>query len=342
MSESALAGTTPARSDSGRPTPFGVVAIGRNEAERLRSCLASVGGGPQPVVYVDSGSSDGSPQMARQLGVDVVDLDMGIPFTAARARNEGFRRLRAMEPGLAYVQFVDADCEVVAGWLDAAVRFLDDRPDVAAVCGRRRERFPERSVYNRLCDIEWDTPIGEARACGGDVMLRADVLEAVGGYRDDLIAGEDSELSVRLRGQHWKIWRLDLDMTLHDAAMTRLGQWWRRSYRAGYAFAAGVALHGAPPERHFQRESKSALVWGAAVPLVIVLLALVRGPVTLWALAIYPLQVGRLYLAGRGAPGTRLARAGFLVLGKFAEAAGQFKFFLHRLAGKSGRLIEYK
>jgi hypothetical protein len=44
--------------------------------------------------------------------------------------------------------------------------------------GRRRERFPEASVYNRLCDLEWDTSIGEARSCGGDFLARA------GAFRD--------------------------------------------------------------------------------------------------------------------------------------------------------------
>ena len=60
----------------------------------------------------------------------------------------------------------------VPGWLATATGVLRAHPDIAAACGRRRERFPERSVYNLLCDIEWNTPVGEARACGGDVMMR--------------------------------------------------------------------------------------------------------------------------------------------------------------------------
>jgi glycosyltransferase involved in cell wall biosynthesis len=134
---------------------FGVVAIGRNEGERLRRCLESVVVAAERVVYVDSGSTDGSVELARGLGAEVVALDMSRPFTAARARNQGWRRLLEAEPALAYVQFVDGDCEVVAGWLDAGRAFLDAHDDVAAVAGRNRERFPERSIYNLLCDIEW-------------------------------------------------------------------------------------------------------------------------------------------------------------------------------------------
>ena len=40
------------------PGAVGLVAIGRNEGERLRACLASARGAAQRLVYVDSGSTD--------------------------------------------------------------------------------------------------------------------------------------------------------------------------------------------------------------------------------------------------------------------------------------------
>src|SRR6185437_8852333 len=103
---------------SSAPEPFGVVAIGRNEADRLKQCLKSLSQAAY-VVYVDSGSSDGSVEFAELLGVDVVELDMARPFTAARARNAGFRRLRAIAPELKYVQFIDGDCELDSAWPSA-------------------------------------------------------------------------------------------------------------------------------------------------------------------------------------------------------------------------------
>src|SRR3990170_3982962 len=102
---------------SGKPSMtsrLGIVAIGRNEGERLRACLRSVVGDNRVVVYVDSGSTDGSVEMARSMGAEVVELDLATPFTAARARNEGFHRLEQLNPNVAFVQFVDGDCEVVA------------------------------------------------------------------------------------------------------------------------------------------------------------------------------------------------------------------------------------
>src|SRR6187549_1014852 len=102
------------------PAGFGVVVIGRNEGPRLVACLRAVAAA-EAVVYVDSGSTDGSVAAARGLGAEVVELDLGIPFTAARARNAGFARLAAILPGVAYVQFVDGDCELEPRWPQGAI-----------------------------------------------------------------------------------------------------------------------------------------------------------------------------------------------------------------------------
>lgn len=320
----------------------GVVVIGRNEGDRLRRCLASTQPQAAALVYVDSGSSDGSPELARSMGSQVVALDMNQPFTAARARNAGFARLRAVLPDVEFVQFVDGDCEVDAAWIASAQEFLRAHPGTAAVCGRRRERFPERSVYNLLCDIEWNTPVGDAKACGGDVLMRAEALQQAGGYRDDLIAGEEPELCVRLRARGWGIWRLDAEMTRHDAAMTRFGQWWQRSQRTGFAYAEGVRLHGAPPERHWVREARSAWVWGAGIPIAILASALAWGPIAALGLLIYPTQVARLGLRLPGSGKARWARALFLVLGKFPEVQGLVKSWWTHLRQRRAVLIEYK
>lgn len=322
--------------------PIGVVIIGRNEGERLRCCLRSVNPDANAIVYVDSGSSDGSVPMARSMGVEVVELDMSAPFTAARARNEGFARLCAVLPECAYVQFVDGDCEIVAGWMEKAQLFLDAHPDYAVVCGRRRERFPERSIYNLLCDIEWDTPVGEAKACGGDALIRVEAFANASGYRPDLIAGEEPELCVRLRAAGWKIWRLGEEMTLHDAAMTRFSQWWTRTMRGGHAYAEGAHIHGAPPERHWVRESRRAWFWGVGIPLATGGVCAFAGAWGLLIFLVYPAQVLRLSARGRRPLGENWIHAVFLVLSKFPEAVGQGKFLLRKYFGGKTRLIEYK
>ena len=323
-------------------TGVAVVAIGRNEGERLRACLRSVIDAAALVVYVDSGSTDGSVALAHSLGAHVVELDLSVPFTAARARNVGWRCVRDLTPDLPLVQFVDGDCAVVDGWINLARDFLSEHPGVVAVCGRRRERYPERSVYNLLCDLEWDAPVGETRVSGGDVMLRVAALEAVGGYRDSLIAGEEPELCVRLRAAGWRIWRLKAEMTAHDAAMTRASQWWKRSMRTGFTYAEGAHLHGAPPERHCVRESRRAWAWGLGLPALVAAGSLFSSPWWLAGLAVYPVQMLRLYMGFPGPARGRALRAVFLVLGKFAEVAGQLKFLALHWSGRKAHLIEYK
>jgi glycosyltransferase involved in cell wall biosynthesis len=319
-----------------------IVAIGRNEGDRLVRCLQSVRDSAALVVYVDSGSSDGSVAAAQLLGAEVVSLDLSTPFTAARARNAGWHHARAMGSGLQWVQFVDGDCELAGGWLETARAFLEAHPRVGAVCGQRRERFPERSIYNRLCDLEWKKVPGQVPAFGGDVMMRAEALRQARGYRDDLIAGEEPELCVRLRAQGWQIHALADAMTLHDAAMTRFGQWWQRVRRSGYAYAQGAYLHGAPPHRHNVREVRRAWVWGLVLPLFILLGGVWAGPWALLAVVVYPLQVLRLYFRGSGPRRDRVMRALFHTLGRFPEMLGQVQFLRDRLLRRRSGLIEYK
>lgn len=314
------------------------VAIGRNEGARLTGCLDSLNtAGFRQIVYVDSGSTDDSIAAARARGAHVVELDVSVPFTAARARNAGVAALPQGGAGADYIQFVDGDCLLDPGWLPLAAAFLHDHPQAAVACGRRREIAPAASVYNRLIDAEWNTPVGQARSCGGDALMRADAFDAVGGFDPALIAGEEPELCVRLRKAGWQIWRLDAEMTRHDAAIHRFGQWWRRMRRAGHAFAEGAALHGLPPEGHNVAPMWRALIWGLGVPLTALAGAALIHPACLLILLAWPLQILRLWRRD-GDP----VRAAFLTLGKIPEALGVLEYRLKRLTGRKARLIEYK
>jgi glycosyltransferase involved in cell wall biosynthesis len=330
----------------------GIVAIGRNEGERLRACLLSAKRDCAAVVYVDSGSTDGSVELAKSLGVAVVDLDLSIPFTAARARNEGFAKLKEIEPNLQAVQFIDGDCEIVAGWISKAIEQLNTNPDAAVICGRRRERYPSASLYNKLCDMEWDTPIGIAKSCGGDALIRAIAFEQVGGYNGAVIAGEEPEMCVRLRQAGWTIHRMDAEMTLHDAAMTRFGQWWKRNVRAGHAYAQGFALHGQPPERFRERELKSIKKW-AVLPIfaTCVVIGGIAAVSPRWfglgflVLLVYPLlavkvAVGRV--KRRNSIFEALLYGTSVVIGKFPQWLGVWRFATASKRGERIKIIEYK
>jgi GT2 family glycosyltransferase len=318
----------------------GWVIIGRNEGKRLLRCFNSFES--MAKVYVDSGSTDQSLFHGKALGFECIELDMTLPFTAARARNEGWKRLLQLHPNLDYVMFVDGDCEVALGWIETAIAHLQLHGNTAVVCGQRRERFPEASIYNLLCDIEWNTPIGLAKACGGDALFRVSALIQTDGYRSDLIAGEEPELCLRIRAKGWAVFRIDHVMTIHDASLFKFRQWWNRALRGGYAFAAGWWIHRAGPERLWSKELVRIGFWGVALPTLTLGIWYSSGATALLLLLFYPAQAIRLGYRMRGEAGPAMTRGSFLVIAKFAEAIGTLKFCIDLIRRKKSDIIEYK
>lgn len=339
---------TPA-SDAVAPRGLGIVVIGRNEGERLRRCLRSLPQTEQATVYVDSGSTDSSVAIARQHGAAVVDLDVsGAPFTAGRARNAGLAELVRRKPEVDLVLFLDGDTELLSGFLPAAAEAMGD-PAVAAVAGRRREREPDATLYNRLCEMEWNTPVprgGLTRAVGGDAVYRVAAFRSVGGFDASLIAGEEPDLCYRLRLGGHRLKRVPLDMTLHDAAMTTFGQWWRRQVRAGHAYSEGAWIHRHEPGRYRQREVRSIVLWGGILPAAAVVSSVLAAPIAVPVCClVIACQCARV-------TATRLRRGDGLrhsvlygvmnQVGKLAQFQGVIGFHLARLRGRRVALIEYK
>ena len=207
------------------------------------------------------------------------------------------------------------------------------------VCGRRFEAHPEASIYNAQCDQEWNTPVGEAAECGGDALVRRAAFDEVGGYRAELRAGEEPEMAARMRAAGWRIWRIDVLMTEHDARILSFGQWWRRTLRGGFGYAQVWSATKPLPRRLYAKQLRSAAFWGVALPLMAVIVAiLMRDPVVLLALpAAYALQLARI--ASRSPSPGRWTRAALVMVAKFAEALGAARYFL---TGASSRICEYK
>ncbi len=326
---------------------LGIVTIGRNEGERLRRCLDSLVGRGMPVVYVDGNSSDGSVELARSMGSEVIVEDPSAANCVANARNAGFERLCQIDPEVRFVQFIDADCEVIEGWLERGRRVLEDRVDVALVTGRRRERHREQSIYNRLADIEWDIPTGEIKATHGDFLIRAGAFRQVGGFDPTVRVSEDHELCLRLRKAGWILLRVGAEMSLHDMAMTRFGQWWRRGIRTGYGYGQGALIHGAPPERHCVHDVHSCIFWGIVLPLLILVAAVCTHGLGLLLALAYPLQIVRIAIRYRKAgmpPRDAWLYGWSCTVGRLAQTIGLLGFWGERLAARDGRgrVITYK
>ena len=325
----------------------GCVIIGRNEAARLPAALASVTAAGLPMVYVDSGSHDTSVAIARTAQAQVVELDPGRPFTAARARNEGFDALLGTDPDLDYVMFLDGDCQLDPAFVARATAVMDTDPSCAIVVGHLVEANPDTSIYARMCSVEWAAQSGKItdfNSFGGIMLVRMDDFRRVGGFNPTMIAGEDPEFAVRLSLAGRDAVRIDAPMATHRADIVRFGQWWQRAVRGGHALAHRYRLHGRSRLQDCRRQYWSTIFWGGALPLaVLVLFPFTRG-LSLLLLAGYALLSARMtahYRRGGAAPTLALKLAGFGILAKFANFIGVVRFIRHRLLGKT-ELVEYK
>tara|TARA_A200000113_G_scaffold223477_1_gene239180 strand:- start:10580 stop:11596 length:1017 start_codon:yes stop_codon:yes gene_type:complete len=326
---------------------LGIVAIGRNEGERFKKCVESFSKVTQAFtfVYVDSGSTDGSVQVAKEAGVGVVELDTTVPFTAARARNAGVDYLSKHYPNLTYIQFVDGDCQIAPNWLTSAIEVLEKEQDVAVVCGRRKEINPQSSTYNALIDLEWNTPIGYNKACGGDALYRASAFLKEDGFNGTVIAGEEPELCYRLRQRAWKIKRIDADMTYHDAALTTFSQWWKRAERYGHAAFEGAYRYGKQAERYYVKEAKGIVLWGALVPFTFIASLFLFWPLAILTCVLLLLQWFKLkrFYSGANTPTELINQRAWLTLVcKIAEFKGGLRFLKNKILKRQNKLIEYK
>ncbi len=318
-----------------------VVLIGRNEGARLVKSLASVVSQARRVIYVDSGSTDDSLANARCVGAEIVELDMSVPFTAARARNIGFEALMMHGNPPEAVQFLDGDCILSAGWLERAFEKLQIEDNLGLVTGCQAELKRDITVFNQMSDFEWKRPVGPIKACTGNMMVRVSAFEAVGGFDASLIAGEDDEFCTRMRKAGWHLLRIPDHMALHDGGKMRFVQWWRRAVRTGHAFAQVGQMHPG----YWRRERLRGWVFGLLLPFIAVMGAFFSFAAPTLVVILYAFFYLKTMRGLRlnGLP-THEARthAVFLTLSKFPNVFGMLRYHWFRLCRKQMRIIEYK
>ncbi|MEO1300477.1 MAG: glycosyltransferase family 2 protein [Cyanobacteria bacterium J06636_16] len=252
-----------------------------------------------------------------------------------------------MNPSLEFVQFLDGDAQFMPGWVGSAYAAMQQDPNIAVVCGRRREKYPHQSVYNLLADMEWETPIGEVEECGPESMMRLAGFQAVQGFDESLIAGEEPEICFRLRQQGGKILRIDADTSHHDMNMTSFRQWWRRSRRGGYAFAEEAWIHRQKPGQYRQRQCLRIWLWALAFPTMAVALMPFTDGLSLLLLPTgYGISLYKTYrwaIKNRQyAPSKAFIYSLFCLLIKFPELHGQIEFLTLKLLRRRRNIIEYR
>ena len=168
----------------------------RNDAVRLGRCLESIVRNDYPrssieLLVVDNDSTDTSDHVARTYADAVVKLS---GMSVAALRNRGARETRA-----SIIAFVDADHEIDRHWVTSAVTTLSDA-DVGAA-GFPYETQPDPSWVQRLYDAMRSRPESRRSVAwlgSGNLVVKRECFNAVGGFREDLIASEDVDLCNRL------------------------------------------------------------------------------------------------------------------------------------------------
>ena len=329
-------------------TALSVVVIGRNEGHRLTRCFESIARmAPHPdgseLIYVDSDSIDDSVSRAQAFGARIIRVKPQRP-AAALARNAGWKAAAGD-----YILFLDGDTVLNPYFVNAALAEFSN-PQIAAVCGIRREMSPQDSIYNRVLDLDWIYPAGPAEFFGGDVIVRRKILEDVDGYDSALIAGEEPELCRRIRAKGFQILRLDKSMTGHDLAIKNFSQYWRRAFRTGYAYAEVSRRFRQTPDPLWKHESRHNLIKGGLL-LALPLLCLIAGCAFHTVLPVLVLICVFLLLAGRSAWLARKKSDDILTCVLYGFHAhlqhipmffGQLVFYKDLFTGRYRKLIEYK
>jgi GT2 family glycosyltransferase len=250
------------------------VIIGIDVEKTIQDCIQSVRDANYPqdqieIIYVDGGSSDRSVELANEVeGVKVLELNLEIP-TPGRGRNAGWKLAKHNT-----IQFLDADTVMSPEWLNVSYPLLKE--EVVAVCGKCAESNRYKNCYHLIGDIEWDGTTGEVDAFGGIVLVNSEALKGVGGFDDRLVAGEEPDLSYRMRKLGGKIIRISDLMVYHDINMTKFSQYWKRSVRSGYAYAE-VASRYIHQEEKFWLEQCIRITLSVMLPWIMIFLGFFVG-----------------------------------------------------------------
>jgi glycosyltransferase involved in cell wall biosynthesis len=186
--------------DPSIPTRCSVVIPARNAAAHLREAITSVhrqSTPPTEVVVVDDGSSDDTARIATEHGARVVRLPTSMG--PSHARNRGIAEAQGD-----LIAFLDADDVWLPGHLEASVALLNECP--AGLCFAPVRVFGTVNTLvvppcesGRAMDMT-EALLEENFIVQSSVVVRRNVLPAVGAYDESLRLAEDYDLWLRLSG----------------------------------------------------------------------------------------------------------------------------------------------
>jgi GT2 family glycosyltransferase len=221
----------------------------KNICAAIESSLAAVAAVGGEVVLADSCSSDRTVELASRYPVRVVQFANASERCCGAGPQLGFQHARGE-----YIYILDGDMRMVPGFLERALTFLAQHPEVGGVGGRLVELNNESLEYReRAARNHAHLQPGEVDRLDGGGLYRRIAVEEAGFLTDrNLHSYEEFDLGVRLRALGWKLWRLPVTSVTHyghDAPPYAL---LRRRWRSSYVCGLGELLRGAIGRRHFK------------------------------------------------------------------------------------------
>ncbi len=276
-----------------------LVIPGRNCARTLGRCLEAVApfldDASSPlaeILFVDDGSTD-----------ETADIAGGFPITClpglgagpGSARNIGWRAAKSP-----FVWFIDADCVAEPDALSLLLPHMDD-PVVGGVSGS----YGTMTADSLLSCLIHEEIIERHRSMATrvnflatfNVLYRRDILEAVDGFDERFLKGQDAELSFRVMDAGHLL-HFELNSRVRHYHPTRWSSYLRTQRQQGYWRAWLHATHSG----HATGDSYSSLVDHAQPPLA--LLSLAALPLAAWPLWRWTPLVLAALLAGAQLPMT--------------------------------------
>lgn len=180
---------------------FSVIIPTLNEEENLRICFKSLmeqRNKDFEVIIVDGGSRDHTIDVAERNGFDILEVEKTRPHDVGAAKNEGARHARGD-----VLFFLDADMALEPNCFEALYEEYTTADVVGVACkvlpfeGNGLENVMYQ-INNILARVANRIGVHEFSyfSCHS---YRKDCFEKVGGFREDLLACEDLDLSLRLR-----------------------------------------------------------------------------------------------------------------------------------------------
>lgn len=180
-----------------QPAPVSVVIPTLNEAGFIGNCIRSIrnaaGANGVEIIVVDNGSRDDTAAIAQNEGATAIVVSGA---TIAKQRNLGAARAAGD-----LLAFVDADCTVSPGWLQAGIEQFRDTSVVSAGASPNPPPDADSWVEQAWCFVkrqpnEQPRIVPWIASC--NLWVRKSTFEQCGGFDESLETCEDSDLGYRL------------------------------------------------------------------------------------------------------------------------------------------------